>query len=106
MTRNETIQAVRAIIAEADRMRNAYFFTPAGNASGRRSYEKYHSHPAVTWTESGHEYTAEYTVSCSCRNVYASGTYTRDGKKTTLTAIKNSLQRMESETLTKKGLTY
>ena len=93
----EKIQAVRAIVAEADKMKNAYFFTPAGNASGRRSYEKYHSHPEIMWTEGGHAYTAKYTVSCSCKNVYASGTYTRDGQKTTLTTIKNSLKRMEEE---------
>ena len=67
---------------------------PPYNAGGRRSYEKRHSHPVVSWTESGHSWTASYTVTCSCRNVYASGEYTRDGKRTTLLAIRNSYNRM------------
>ena len=89
------INKIEAIVAEAEAMKHAYFFRPQTNAGGRRSYEKQHSHPLVEWDEGGHHYTAEYTVSCSCRNVYASGEYTRDGKKTTLTAIKNSLTRLK-----------
>jgi hypothetical protein len=94
MQQPDTVQQLSAIISEAESMRNAYYFTPPYNASGRRAYEKRHSHPAVSWTESGHSWTASYTVTCSCRNVYASGEYTRDGKKTTLLAIRNSYARM------------
>lgn len=89
------IELIESIIAEADRMKSAYFFTPPTSAGERRSYEKRHSHPLVEWTEGGHTYTARYDVSCSCKNVYASGEYTKDGRKTTLTAIKNSLKRMK-----------
>lgn len=92
----ETINAVKAIVMEADHMRGAYFFRSPSSAGSRRSYEKYHSHSEVRWVEAGHEYTAEFCVSCSCANVYANGIYTRDGNKTTLTAIKNSLKRMEA----------
>lgn len=93
----EIINAVKAIVTEAETMRNAYFFRSPGSAGARRSYEKYHSHDRVEWVEAGHVYTAEFRVSCSCANVYAYGVYTRDGSKTTLTAIKNSLKRMEAE---------
>ena len=92
----EVIAAVRGIVDEAERMRGAYFFRPPANAYGRRRYEQEHSHAEVAWEDGGHAYTAEYCVSCSCRNVYACGTYTRDGKKTTITAIRNSLKRMEA----------
>ena len=91
-----TLAAIAAIIAEADHMRSAYFFQPPNSASSRRAYEKRHTHEEITWTESGHTYTAAYDVSCSCANVYARGTYTRDGKKTTLTAIRNSYKRMSA----------
>lgn len=90
----EIICKIGAIIDEAERMKGAYFFSPPGNASGRRSYERYHSHDMIEWTEGGHTYTAEYVVSCSCKNVYAYGKYTKDGNKTTLTAIKNSYKRL------------
>ena len=90
----ETLKKIRDIIEEADKMKNAYFFKPPCNAGSRRSYERYHSHDMVKWTESGHEYTAEFIVDCSCSNVYARGNYTKDGKKTTITAIRNSYKRL------------
>lgn len=92
-----TISAIKTIIDEADRMRGAYYFIPPSSAGGRRSYERYHSHDEITWEEGGHVYTAKYTVSCSCKNVYASGEYTKDGNKTTLTTIKNSYKRMTAQ---------
>lgn len=91
-----TIEAIRSIITTAEKFRNAYFFTPPSSAGGRRSYERYNSVPAVQWSENGHDYTAEYVVRCSCNNVYAEGRYTKDGKKTTLLAIRNSLKRLEA----------
>ena len=97
MSNKELLVNVGAIIAEADRMRGAYFFSPPGNAAGRRGYEQYHSHDKVDWEEGGHKYSASYTVTCSCRNVYAHGDYFKDGKKTTLTAIKNSYERMKAK---------
>ena len=93
---NEIISKIAEIIKEAERCKNSYFWTPSGNASGRRADEKKHSHPLVRWSENGHTFTAEYTFTCSCHNVYAYGTYTRDGKKTTLTAIRNSLSRLQA----------
>lgn len=95
--KNEIISSLTAIIEEANTMKASYFFTPPMSAGERRSYEKYHSHDEISWAEGGHEYTAAYNVTCSCKNVYARGEYTRDGKKTTLTAIKNSLKRMMQE---------
>lgn len=56
---------------------------------------KKHNIEPFEWSESGDTYTARFVYEESCNNVYAYGVYTRDGKKTTLTAIKNSLKRME-----------
>lgn len=94
MTDPTIIHTISNIIALAAKFRNSYFFSSPGSASARRSYERNNSIDTITWTENGHTYTAAFTVSCSCSNVYASGTYTRDGKKTTLTAIKNSYARL------------
>lgn len=93
-TMTTTITAIAAIIDLAQEMKNAYFFAVPSNARARRAYEYAHSIPTVEWDEGGHHYTAEYTTSCSCSNVYAKGSYTRDGKPTTLTAIRNSYRRM------------
>ena len=88
------IKYIADIIEKAEDFRNSYFWEPPAVANARRSYEKYHSRPEIEWTEGGHTYTAEFTVECSCRNIYAKGYYTKDGKKTTLTAIKNSYKRL------------
>lgn len=94
MASTEIISKISEIITEAEKMRSAYFFTPPTNAGARRSYERYHSHDQVEWEDGGHTYTARYDVRCTCSNVYASGTYTKDGKTTTLTAIRNSYKRL------------
>lgn len=91
------IGQIEAIVNEAEYMRNAYFWSPPSVAFLRRDYEKKHSHDEVAWTEGGHDYTADYSVMCSCRNIYASGRYTRDGEKTNLTAVKNSLKRLKEK---------
>ena len=82
------------IINEAEYMKKSYFWSPPERASARRSYERTHSHNRVEWEEGGHKYSAMYVVDCSCKNVYAKGYYTKDGNKTTLTAIKNSYKRL------------
>ena len=91
----EIINAVKSIIDKSVEMKNAFFWSSPGNANGRRQFEKYHSRPIVEWDEGGHHYTAEYNVRCSCNHIYASGIYTKDGIKTNLTVIKNSIKRLE-----------
>lgn len=88
------LDKIKTIIDEAENMKGAYFWKPSTNAGGRRSYEKKHSHPKIEWEEGGHLYTAEFVVECSCRYIYVKGIYTRDGERTTLTAIKNSYKRL------------
>ena len=97
MNRRETIDLLKKLVATADHYRYAYYMTPSSSAAGRRWEEKRYTVPEFTWTEGGHKYTACYKVSCSCAFVSANGFYTRDGKKTNLTAIKNSLKRLEQE---------
>lgn len=97
MSAKEIINALESIIATAEKFKYAYFLKPPANARGRRSYEKYHSIPFFAFKYNGIEYTCEYRISCTCSNVYAEGLYTRNGNKTTLTAIKNVLKKMKAE---------
>lgn len=92
-----TTAAIARIIEEAEAHRSAYFFRPLKSAGERRAYEKRHTVHAVTWFEGGHIYSAAYTVRCTCSAIHAAGEYTRDGQRTTLTAIRNSLHRMQAE---------
>lgn len=101
---NNTVATVAAIVETAERFRNSYLWTPPKYASGRRYMERQNTYREVEWIEGGRAYTARYDVSCSCNNVYASGTYTRDGEVTTLTAIRNSLKRMQAALADKKEI--
>lgn len=92
----KTITAIETIIETAEKFKNSYFWSPPGNAAARRSYEEFYSCPMVEWNDGSNVFTAEYVVECTCRCVYAKGIYTRNGKKTTLTAIKNSLKRLQA----------
>jgi len=91
---DETLNKIENLIATAEKFRSSYFWKAPTSASARRSYEKRYSIPALRWEEGGHSYAASFGVSCSAQNVYAKGEYYRDGKKTTLTTIRNSLRRM------------
>lgn len=91
----ETITAIRSIVNQAEKFRSCYFWKPEGSAGARRTMEKRESRDKVEWTEGGHTYTAAFRVGCYCSHTEARGEYTKDGRKTTLTAIRNSLKRME-----------
>lgn len=92
------ISAIASIISQAEKFKGAYFFTPAANSILRASYDKFHSRDTVEWDDNGHHYTARFDVCSTCSHVEAHGVYYKDGKKTTLTAIKNSYKRLcESE---------
>lgn len=95
--RKEIIEKIEAVVSMAEEMKNSYFWHGVGNQSQRDYYDKKHSVDLVEWEEGGHLYTAEFTTRSSRANVYARGSYARDGKKTTLTAIRNSLDRLKAE---------
>ena len=93
---SDIVSTVAGIVETAERFRSAYLWASPKYASSRRYMERQNTYREVEWIEGGRTYTARYDVSCSCRNVYASGTYTRDGEITNLTAIRNSLKRLQA----------
>ena len=94
---SEDLKTLGAIIDTAENMRNAYFRFPPTFPSSRRDLEISNTFDKIEWEEQGHKYSASYEVHCSRRNIYASGYYSRDGFRTTLTAIRNSYNRMVEE---------
>lgn len=92
----ETVAAVAEIVTQAETCKSAYFWAPGCNAASRRWHEQQHNCGRVEWAEGGHTYAAAYHYRESCHHCYASGEYYRDGSVTTLTAIRNSLRRMEA----------
>ncbi len=90
----ETIKKIGELIEKAEDLKNAYFWTPPQIAAQRRYYEEKNSIPKIEWKENGDDYSAEIEVKCSCNNIYVTKNFYRNGKKTTITAIKNSYKRL------------
>ena len=67
--RKSLLEEVSRAIKQHERFRNAYFFEPPYNASGRRHYEKINS-IKLNFVYDGHLYEYASFVSCSCKNVY------------------------------------
>lgn len=89
-----TIAKIADVIAVAEKMATVYYSKSSRSAGVRHYYEKYYSRPAVEWREGGHSYSAAFFVFCGCNDIYAYGSYYRDGVKTTLTVAKKSLERL------------
>lgn len=79
-------------------VKNCYLTGGIPLAHMRRDYEARNTIEKFAWTDpNGDEYTAEQIVTCSCQHIYAEAIYTRNGEKTTFTAVRNSARRMGVE---------
>lgn len=92
--KQETINKIGEIIDAAEKYKNAYFFNPPASASSRRWLEKKYNFPEIEWKDGDDTYTASFSLECSCRNIYTFPYYTKNGKTTNLTAIRNSYKRL------------
>lgn len=93
----ETLNAVRDILIQSAKFSRVYWWRPQATANSRREMEREESRPTVEWDESGHHYTARFDVMCYYGHTEAKGYYTKDGKRTNATAIRNSVNRMERD---------
>lgn len=96
-TGNATLDDLERIVLTHEQMHNHYFWNPPNNATMRRKFEKMNSHEEISWTENGDFYTAATVCTCSCQHIYYKGVFSKNGKKTTSKAIKNSYQKMLME---------
>ena len=95
--RHAGIDDLERIINTHEQMKNHYFWNPPNIAALRRKFERMNTHPEIAWTENGTHYTAETKCTCSCNHIYYNGIFTRNGKKTNISAIRSSYQRMLEE---------
>ena len=92
-----TIHKIRALISVAENYRNAFYIPIPPTTYGCVLEEIRGTIPLFSWRDGYNTYTAGYSVKCHNYHIYAKGSYYCDGKKTNLTAIKNSLKRLEAE---------
>lgn len=92
-----TIRKIEEFITTSETLKNAYFWSSPGNASGRRSMEDRYTIPEFTFNFNKDIYTCELTVSCSCKNVYVTKNITKNGRTTNITPVKNVRKKMIAE---------
>ena len=84
---------LKEIVERHEKFSNAYFWTPSQNASGRRNAEKRNN---VFFESSILNISAKNDYSESCHHVYYKGIFYVDGKKCTVTKIKNIISALET----------
>lgn len=91
ISRDELAKAIEHF----ERFGKTYFWSPPGNASGRR-YEEQKNSKEWTFTVNGLPVFASVRVSCSCRNYYADRTVTVGGedKKMMVPFLKKCLESL------------
>jgi len=76
------------IIAQHERFKNSYFWSPPANAAGRRQYEERNSRQPIIFQYDGSEIEIKQSVSCSCRNIYYNFSVHVDGQKKDIRFLK------------------
>ena len=97
MNRTKQLSEVKNRLAEIvdrhEKLSGSYFWRPNGSASSRRWAEKKNNDKFETNLFGG--IVAENDYRESCKNVYYRGHFVVDGKKTTVTKIKNIIQALD-----------
>lgn len=97
MNRTIELKQVKNRLAEIvdrhEKLSRSYFWSPSGNASGRRNAEKRNNDKfECGWLG----ISAENDYRESCAHVYYHGYFYVDGKKTTVTKIKNIISALDT----------
>lgn len=79
---------LKSVIAQHEKFKSSFFWTPPCNANGRRSMEKANTREPLSFRFDGRTYHVEQSVDCSCANVYYIFSVTVDGTKKDIRAIK------------------
>ena len=79
------------IVERHEKLKNSYFWSPNGNANGRRNAEKRNND---YYENNRYGISAKNSYSESCKNVYYKGIFVVDGKYTTVTKIKNIISAL------------
>ena len=96
MNRTSELKQIKNRLAEIvdrhERLSKAYFWTPAKDSASRRDAEKRNNDKFVAPL---FNISAENNYRESCKNVYYHGYFYVDGKKTTVTKIKNIISALD-----------
>lgn len=92
----DLFEAYDSLCRSISRTQGCYFWRgDNGNRAARDWRAQQYEIPEFSWVEAGHTYTAAFSFYQTRNRTIASGSYTKDGKKTTITAIRNSVNRLK-----------
>lgn len=77
-TEKKLLEKLNDVLCLHDKMKGAYFFTPPRVASMRRRYEENNS-LETEFSYKGDDYLVSQVTNCSCKNVYYSVSYYKNG---------------------------
>lgn len=89
----EVREKLEEFVKRCEYYKNSYFWTPPLSASQRRYREEKDSIEFYKFKVNEDEYSIEFNVSMSCKNVYAKSHIYKNEVKTTLTVIKTLLKK-------------
>lgn len=84
------------IIQNNTKFKNAYFWSSPANAGGRRSYESYNSffyHFYFRYAGTTHTIYADFSATCSCKNIYIDKVYKIDNNQCTIAGLKKIITK-------------
>lgn len=89
----EVREKLEEFVKRCEYYKNSYFWTPPLSASQRRYREEKDNIELFKFSVNEDEYSIEFDVRMSCKNVYAKSFIYKNGVKTTLTVIKTLLKK-------------
>ena len=89
----EVREKLEEFVTRCEYYKNSYFWTPPLSANQRRYREEKDSIELFEFKVNDDEYSIEFNVSMSCKNVYAKSHIYKNEVKTTLTVIKTLLKK-------------
>jgi len=97
MNRTRELQEIKSAVITAiethEKLKSAYFWRPAGTASGRRSNEYRNS---FKYENSTYGISIENDYTESCKNVYYKGYFYLAGKRVTVAGLKKLADALEA----------
>lgn len=91
------ITQLRDLERKVNYLRGGRIWKAPKHFADRRILEDELNTPLLKWIDGDHIYTAEIRVFCGGDSVYISTNFTKDGRKTVYTEIKDSIHRMAEQ---------
>lgn len=95
VSKTHAYELLAKIIQNNTKFKNTYFWSSPANASGRRSYKNYNSffyHFYFRYAGATYTIYADFSVTCTCKNIYIDKLYKIDNSQCTIARLKKIIK--------------